>query len=262
MAARRGGHRRRRRPRGYTLPHPATPGDSGARFRVVVSNEFGRTISPETTLAVTCDQPPRVEILSPAEGAAFVPGSTVSFTASAIDPASGPLPATSLVWRVDHLHNDHTHSYIAPTSGLAVLSFEAPAAPAEPGVHRFRVFVSTTDATGLSTTTYRDFIDARLAVTGRVAGRRTAAGIATRTSRPVVTGSASPGATVELFARDASGVERRLGQAVANRRGRWAIRARRLPTGPHRITARATDRAGASAPARPLWAPGEGTLIV
>jgi len=44
------------------------------------------------------NQPPVVTILSPANGASFAPGSTILFSATAIDPETGPLGGVFMFW--------------------------------------------------------------------------------------------------------------------------------------------------------------------
>src|SRR6185295_2539794 len=57
----------------YEFPS-ATLADSGARFRVVVTNSFGTVTSAAAALTVTTDLPPIPTIISPAQGATYVGG--------------------------------------------------------------------------------------------------------------------------------------------------------------------------------------------
>ena len=63
----------------YTLP-AASLADSGARFRVVVSNAHGMTTSSTTTLTVVASRPPEATIEAPAEGSTYYAGATIELS--------------------------------------------------------------------------------------------------------------------------------------------------------------------------------------
>jgi glucose/arabinose dehydrogenase len=242
----------------YTLAR-ASSVDAGTRYRVVVTNDNGRAISPEITLRVLATGRPAVAI-TPVQGLVSTAGTPLSFAASAVDPEDGPLPASSLTWRVDHHHNEHTHPVVPPTSGQATFAFTPPQTPREAGVHWFRVTLTAVDSSGLATTAFVDVVDRRLTVVGRAYGRATDAGIRSLARRPRLSGTASPGTTVRLVARDGAGNDHPLGQVHANRRGRWVLRGPRLSPGTYRVLATATDATGASTLQQPLWPRGAGAL--
>jgi glucose/arabinose dehydrogenase len=247
--------------RSYTLP-AARSADSGARFRVVVSNEFGRTISPETTLRVVGGGPPQVSLVVPVDASTYNPGLPIALSARAFDPEDGELPASALTWQIDHHHDEHVHPLVAPTSGRRELTFDPPTAALDPGVHWFRVTVTAVDSTGLVATVSRDFVDSRLVPTGKAVGRFTAAGITVRGGRATLRGLAAPGTVVEILVRDASGAVHPMGRVAADKRGRWQMRARRLARGTYQVLATSTDRSGVAGPPQPLWSVGGGRLII
>ena len=78
--------------------------DSGARYRVVVSNQHGSVTSQPATLTVVANQIPTVTILSPAADHVFAGGEAIAFAALATDPETGTLPADAVRWQVDMLH--------------------------------------------------------------------------------------------------------------------------------------------------------------
>ena len=61
--------------------------------------------------------PPAPVITSPAEGALFKAGDTLTFAGSATDPEDGTLGATSLTWWVELHHDEHSHPLVQPTPG-------------------------------------------------------------------------------------------------------------------------------------------------
>jgi len=73
----------------------------------------GDDAPPSTTI----DQPPVPVITSPAEGATFKAGDTLTFTGSATDTEDGTLGASALSWRADLHHDTHTHPFQQPTAG-------------------------------------------------------------------------------------------------------------------------------------------------
>lgn len=99
-----------------TLPD-VTVGDSQGRYRVIVSNRHGSVTSDPATLTVVANSPPAITVSSPAGGTRFSGGDRISFTASAHDSETGPLPAAALSWQVDMLHGTVARPIVPPTSG-------------------------------------------------------------------------------------------------------------------------------------------------
>ena len=63
--------------------------------------------------------PPTARIDSPAEGATFAAGDTLTFTGSATDLEDDTLPAASLTWWADLHHDTHNHPFQQPTTGAS-----------------------------------------------------------------------------------------------------------------------------------------------
>jgi glucose/arabinose dehydrogenase len=85
-------------------------------YRVIVTNSVGSVTSSTATLSV--NQLPTVTISSPAVGAKYNWGQTVSFAGSAVDPEDGTLAASKLSWQILFYHQDspdgsglHFHPY-------------------------------------------------------------------------------------------------------------------------------------------------------
>jgi hypothetical protein len=72
----------------YTL-QSAAASDNGARFRCVVTNSFGSDTSTEATLTVTSNTPPTGTITSPASGALYSAGGTITYAGTGTDAQDG-----------------------------------------------------------------------------------------------------------------------------------------------------------------------------
>lgn len=128
--------------------------DSGAQFRVIVTNSTGVATSNPATLTVTTNQPPVPTITAPAT---FIGAQTISFSGSATDPESGPLAASAFRWRVDY----HTGAAVRPfvleftnaTGGSWLVPQVTPYTLTDVF---FRIYLTATDPQGNSTTVTRD----------------------------------------------------------------------------------------------------------
>jgi glucose/arabinose dehydrogenase len=98
--------------------------DSGARFRVNVSNSAGNLFSNEATLTVTTNVAPVAAITAPAANLLYTGGMTVTFAGTGTDPDGAPttLPPSAFSWRIDFHHDTHTHPFLPATAGTASLS--------------------------------------------------------------------------------------------------------------------------------------------
>jgi hypothetical protein len=61
--------------------------------------------------------PPHLEIVLPSPGTTFIVDDSLFYFGSGQDAEDGPIPASSLHWQVDLLHESHTHPVIADTVG-------------------------------------------------------------------------------------------------------------------------------------------------
>ena len=142
----------------YSLASVAVA-DSGAKFKVAVTNSFGTATSNEATLTVLNNNPPTATIATPAVGAVYPFGGTVNYSGSGSDSEDGALAASALTWKVDFHHNDHSHPVNAASSGSTTGSF-TDANPTESGDIWHRIYLTATDSAGLSTTVYREVLAA------------------------------------------------------------------------------------------------------
>ncbi|MBY0507099.1 MAG: PQQ-dependent sugar dehydrogenase [Bryobacteraceae bacterium] len=145
----------------YTLTNPQAA-DSGAMFRVVVTNSAGAATSNAALLTVSANQPPTTTILTPAAGSLFSAGDTITFTGSGNDPETGAIAAATLRWRVDYITGAATRPFVAEFTGAGG-SFTVPLqTPYTLTDVYFLIYLTATDPQGFSTTVTRR-VDPRVA---------------------------------------------------------------------------------------------------
>jgi glucose/arabinose dehydrogenase len=147
----------------YTLT--ATSADNGARFRAVVSNDFGSTTSAEAVLTVTSNTSPVATMTAPATGTLYSGGSTISFAGTATDAEDGTLPASAFTWRVDFHHDTHTHPFMASTSGIQSGTFTIPTSGETSANVWYRIYLTVRDAAGATHTVQRDVLPRKVTLT-------------------------------------------------------------------------------------------------
>jgi glucose/arabinose dehydrogenase len=148
----------------YTLP-AATLGDSGARFRVRVSNDIGSTLSNEAVLTVSPNQAPTATIVQPASGATYGGGQVIAYSGAGTDPEQGALPGSAFTWRVDFHHDTHTHPFLPSTSGTTAGSFAIPTTGETSANVWYRIHLTVQDAAGLTHSVFRDIQPRRVRLT-------------------------------------------------------------------------------------------------
>lgn len=148
-----------------TTPHTyATPGTYTVTLR---ARDQGFAFSAPVTLTVVPgNQLPVAAIASPAAGATFAVGETVTLTGSGTDAEDGALPPSSLSWTVLLHHDTHTHPFLGPTAGNG-LTFPAPAPEDLPAATNswLEVVLTVTDSAGLTHTVSRDLQPRKVTLT-------------------------------------------------------------------------------------------------
>jgi glucose/arabinose dehydrogenase len=134
------------------------PADNGATFRAVVSNSAGSVTSNAATLTVLSNSAPVGTITAPANNASYRGGQTFTFSGTASDAEDAALPASAFTWRVDFHHDEHTHPFLGPTSGVTSGTFTI-ATRGETSANVFyRVHLTVRDSAGL---THSSSVDVR-----------------------------------------------------------------------------------------------------
>jgi glucose/arabinose dehydrogenase len=139
--------------------------DHSARFRAVVSNDFGQVFSNNAVLTVAANEPPRATISEPATGTLYTAGAIVRYAGAGNDLEDGTLAPSRFTWQVDFHHDSHAHPFIAATSGASSGSFVVPTTgETSPNVW-YRIYLTVRDSGGLVQTVFRDVLPRRVRVT-------------------------------------------------------------------------------------------------
>ncbi len=117
--------------------------------QLTVQNTSG--LSSSTTVKVTVGSlPPSPNIVSPANGAGYVPGQVITFQGSATDAEDGVIAASTLQWRVLLHHDTHVHVVASTTGAQGSFQVENHGTI---GVFSYEILLTATDSTGLTGTT-------------------------------------------------------------------------------------------------------------
>jgi len=132
-----------------TQPNPAHTYVSGTvqtyGAQLTVTNPS--TSSATAQVAITINSaPPTAQIASPPDGSSVLPGETVHFEGSAVDPDDGVVPSWRLNWTVVLHHDTHVHTVLATTGTGG--SFEAEYHGT--GSYSYEVELRAIDRSGLS----------------------------------------------------------------------------------------------------------------
>lgn len=130
--------------------------DSGARFRVRVSNDYGSVLSNEATLAVRNTTAPTATFLLPMEGTLYSAGNTIAYEGRATDAEDGTLPDSAFTWRVDFHHDDHLHPFVPSTRGGRSGRFTVPERDETAANVWYRIHLRVEDSSGATHELFRD----------------------------------------------------------------------------------------------------------
>jgi glucose/arabinose dehydrogenase len=139
----------------YTIAS-ATLSDDQKKYRCKVTNTQGSATSNEATLTVTSNTRPVPSILTPIATSSYRAGEVISFSGLATDAEDGTIPAERLTWKIDFHHNTHSHPGMESTSGISNGAYTVPRIGETDEDVFYRVYLTATDAAGLSKTIYVD----------------------------------------------------------------------------------------------------------
>lgn len=132
---------------------PVTMADSGALFRVIVSDGSRALTSADATLTVVNNQPPVATITLPVTGTTFAGGQTIQFAGTATDPEDGTLGPEAFTWRVDYLTGEVERAAMPDTTGIRAGQFTTESeTPFTSTRVRYRVVLTVRDSAGLEST--------------------------------------------------------------------------------------------------------------
>lgn len=99
---------------------PTTIADHGKVIDCVVKNSFGSITSEPAVLSVTNNRRP-IPVINwnlPGNAEKYKAGQLLSFKGIATDPDDGPLNESTLTWKIDFHHEQHTHPALPSTQGI------------------------------------------------------------------------------------------------------------------------------------------------
>ncbi|MGQ0795391.1 MAG: PQQ-dependent sugar dehydrogenase, partial [Nitrosopumilaceae archaeon] len=137
---------------GVTASH--TYNNAGPYVATLTVND-GNGGTDSDTVNITIGNPPEGTIDTPIIDTKYNAGDTISFSGSATDMQDGTLPASAFHWVVLFHHNTHTHPFLefdAVTSG----SFVIPTVGETSADVWYRIYLTVTDSTGLTSLVTRD----------------------------------------------------------------------------------------------------------
>ncbi len=137
-----------------TTSHPYAAGSYTASLSVRDSN--GATSAPVTVAISSGNTAPSPVISSPAAGATFFVGQTITLTGSATDAQDGTINPATLQWTVLRHHMTHTHPWFSGTGNNLTFTAPAPEDLAATTNSFLEVILTATDSGGLSGTTNRN----------------------------------------------------------------------------------------------------------
>jgi glucose/arabinose dehydrogenase len=117
--------------------------------RLTVTDSKGAQTQSKILRVFAGDRAPVPVITAPPNGSRVRPGQTVRFIGRATDPDEGTLDRSRLTWTVIQHHNDHTHPFLAPLSGVTTGTFTIPVNDHTDGNVFYRIRLKATDSRGL-----------------------------------------------------------------------------------------------------------------
>ncbi|MDB5049861.1 MAG: hypothetical protein JWO30_2932 [Fibrobacteres bacterium] len=147
----------------YTIPTTVLA-DNNTTFQVFVSNALGTVPSSVATLTVITNQPPVPVITTPVTGTTYTGGQTITFAGSGSDPEDGALGSAAGTWRVDLIHDAHSHPFMPDAVGFGGPITIPTVGETSPNVS-YRIFLTVKDSKGLTATTTRDVLPVTASVT-------------------------------------------------------------------------------------------------
>lgn len=139
----------------YTISSPVLT-DNESAFQCIVSNTLGADSTSTMLLRVAPGPRPIASIRQPLENATYRAGEFITYAGEALNASKQPLPNATLTWWIEFHHDTHTHPALDPVAGPASGMYKVPLVGETSTNVWYRVHLRATDASGLSSETYRD----------------------------------------------------------------------------------------------------------
>jgi glucose/arabinose dehydrogenase len=132
---------------------------------LTVRDSKNATSAPDTVAIASGNTPPSPVISSPATGATFAVGQTITLTGSATDAQDGTINPATFRWTVLRRHASHTHPWFSGTGNNLTLTAPAPEDLASTTNSYLEIYLTATDSGGLSATANRNIQPRTVAIT-------------------------------------------------------------------------------------------------
>jgi glucose/arabinose dehydrogenase len=138
----------------------ANTANNGARYRVQLTNAGGSFMSKEVTLTVVAvgNELPVPTIQLPTDGSLYRGGQSIAFSGTGTDTEDGILTPDRFSWEVVFHHDQHTHPFLEPFSGVSSGSFVIPNDDETATNVWYRVHLTVIDSLGDQGETYVDIL--------------------------------------------------------------------------------------------------------
>jgi len=148
-----------------TSANPSHTYTTNGSYTATLTVSDGAHTGSATTKIVVGHTAPTATITSPAAGATYAGGSTITFSGAATDAQDGILPASAYTWKADFYSNgvaqpfytsEVPHPFYGPTSGIKNGTFTLPRDLSNTATSFYRITLTVVDSLGLQTTVTRD----------------------------------------------------------------------------------------------------------
>jgi glucose/arabinose dehydrogenase/regulation of enolase protein 1 (concanavalin A-like superfamily) len=140
-----------------TAQNPQKTYTTNGVYSVVLTVSDGEKTNQATQKITVGSTLPTATILTPTDKALYSAGDTISFSGTGTDAEDGTLPDSAYVWKIDFQHGDHKHPFrdgIVGKSG----TFQIPRGADNTSNTWYRIYLTVTDSSGLSTTKSIDIL--------------------------------------------------------------------------------------------------------
>lgn len=115
----------------------------GAVYRI----QYGTGANPTQTVTTAPESASiQAAINIPATGAKYSAGDVINYEGSATDARDGVLPASAFRWKVETVHDDHTHPFADWSAGSKTGSFKTGTTGEAESTIKYRIYLSVTNS--------------------------------------------------------------------------------------------------------------------
>jgi len=148
-----------------TAANPSHTYTANGTYTVTLTVSNGTQIGTATTQMVVGHTPPTASITTPADGATYNGGDTISFSGTATDAVDGTLPASAYTWQVDFYSSgvaqpfysyEVPHPFYGPVTGVTSGTFQIPQDLSNTATTFYRITLTVVDSLGIQTAVTRD----------------------------------------------------------------------------------------------------------